>query len=95
MLILKVILTILKTVFIFSLLTHFWVRSFELREELKSVIHYQSKNHLTRITFHHDRISNSGSYEHLNTGATNIDAEAEHDQMSQEEHDAQDSLYYE
>jgi hypothetical protein len=42
---------------------------------MKAVMHHLSSNHLINITFHHDKISKEGSYEHVNGGQTDIEQE--------------------
>ena len=61
-----------------------WLETFENREMMKAVVHWQAKNHVSILTFHHDKISESGSFEHLNKGGTHLD-EAEYDSMTEEE----------
>ena len=80
----RVLMTLIKACLIIYVLMYFWLENFDNRETMKAVVHWQAKNHVSVLTFHHDKISESGSFEHLNKGGAHSD-EAEYDTLSDEE----------
>ena len=80
----RVLMTLVKACLIIYVLMYFWLQNFENREMMKAVVHWQAKNHVSVLTFHHDKISESGSFEHLNNNGTHLD-EAEYESMTEGE----------
>lgn len=70
----RVIMTLVKACLIIYVLMYFWLETFENREMMKAVVHWQAKNYVSILTFYHDKISDSGSY-----------SSSEYDSMSEEE----------